>query len=211
MATPSQSFSLIIGSADLLYISQELFTEYVICPENRHLVHMTAMDHGGDGWESGNSYSILKSGIAIVSGTMSGSIGDDFLKDLSLCLDTGEYTVQIIQQKGDEKDEIGFEINRQVYLSQFVTSGSFSVPPKSCSNPSLYLVLVGSLAGAPYGWNGGAHYVIQRTGKSENYKGTLVTGMVREHIYCLLDGKWEISLKHVPNNDDKYDDIYAGC
>jgi hypothetical protein len=211
LTTTSQSFSLIIGSAGLTFSSSSLSTSYTTCGTNQELVYMTAMDHDGDGWGTGNSYLVQKNGVTIATGTMSGSVGDDSYKQMSMCLDHGtDYSVSLIQT-GDDEDEMGFEIDHQVYLSNYKTSGTFSVPATSCANPSLDLVLVGSLYGVPYGWNGDTHYQLTQTsGGSLSYKGTLVTGLTREHSYCLPDGSYEVTMHDVPKTDDFFDDDYMG-
>jgi hypothetical protein len=183
-----------------------------VCPTNQQLVYMTAMDHDGDGWDTGDSYVVQKGGVTITSGTMTGAVRDDFLKQTSMCLAYGtDYTVQLNRASSkSNSNEIGFEIDNQVYLSDYQTSGSFSVPAASCANPMLSLTLVGSLLGVPYGWNGDTHYELEQTdGGDGEYEGTLVTGMVRDQSYCLSDGTWELSLDNVPKNDDFLDD-YIG-
>jgi hypothetical protein len=213
LTTTSQSFSLIIGSAGLTYSSQSTSSSYTVCGTNQELVKMTAMDHDGDGWDTGDSYLVQKSGVTITSGTMSGAVGNDFLKQTSMCLDYGDYTVQLIRAAGSgdsDSNEIGFEIDNRVYLSDRQTTGTFSVPAAICANPTLDLTLVGSLLGVPYGWNGETHYELEQTkGGNGEYEGTLVTGMVRDQSYCLSDGTWELTLNDLPKNDDFLDD-YIG-
>lgn len=210
LTTTSQSFSLIIGSADLTYSSSASFTSFSVCGTNQDLVYMTAMDHDGDGWD-GNSYVLQKGGVTIATGTMTGVVGDDSFRQMSMCLEHGtDYSVSLLQG-GSDSDEMGFEVDNQVYLSDYQTTGTFSVPPASCVNPNLDLLLVGSLYGVPYGWNGDTHYqVLQTKGGNLKYKGTLVTGMLRQHTYCLPDGSYEVIMKGVPDDDDFFDDDYMG-
>lgn len=209
LTTVSQSFSLIIGSAGLTYTSQSTASSYTVCGSNQQLVYMTAMDHGGDGWGVGNSYVVLKAdGTTVASGTMSGAVNDDFMKQMSMCLDNGEYTVNLVRN-GAGDDEMGFEIDNQVYLSQHQTTGSFTVPATTCATSTIYLTLVGSLYGVPYGWNGDSKYELEQTkGGNLEYSGTLVTGMVRDHVYCLPDGSYELTMDDIPKNDDFFDDNY---
>jgi hypothetical protein len=211
LTTTSQSFSLIIGSAALTYVTSSSSSSFSVCGTNQELVYMTAMDHDGDGWGTGNSYLVQKNGVTIATGTMSGAVGDDSYKQWSMCLDHGtDYSVSLLRD-GSDSDEMGFEIDHQVYLSQYRTTGTFSVPSASCANPNLSLLLAGSLYGVPYGWNGDTHYQVSQTkGGDLRYKGTLVTGMVREHTYCLPDGSYEVTMTGVPSDDDFFDDDYMG-
>jgi hypothetical protein len=200
-----QSFSLIIGSSGMTFTSKSSLSSYTVCGTNQQLVHMTAMDHGGNGWQTGNSYTVMKNGVSVTSGIMTGSVGNDFLKESSLCLDHGTYEVQLL---GSQVEEMGFEIDRQVYLSRYQTTGTFTVPFPNCGDTRIYLILVGSLYGVPYGWNGETHYQLKRKG-GESYLGTLVTGMTREHDYCIPDGKYELAMVDVPTDgDDFVDDTF---
>jgi hypothetical protein len=195
-----QSFSLIIGSYGLTFISKVSFPFDTFCGTNQHLVHMTTMDHGGDGWEAGNSYVITKDGVTVASGTMSGSVGDDFLKQSSMCMASGTYEVKF---EGSNFDEMGFDIANQVYLSQFDKTGTFFVPPPNCGMATISLLLSGSSYGVPYGWNGQTHYKLKsKNGKA--YSGSLVTGITREHTFCIPDGEYVLTLDDVPNDDDFY-------
>jgi hypothetical protein len=134
-------------------------------------------------------------------------------------------------------DEMGFEISScHIYLSKYLQASTFSfsslplfssagnmsnvtlpVVDQICgqcnvSQFSLELILIGSLyGGVPYGWNGGTHYQLKRTGEEgEGYNGTLVTGLMRVHSYCLTSGVWSIEFLDAPLDDDFLtDDYYA--
>mmetsp|Transcript_14029 Transcript_14029/g.14643 ORF Transcript_14029/g.14643 Transcript_14029/m.14643 type:complete len:1100 (-) Transcript_14029:260-3559(-) len=209
LSTVSQSFTLIITGAGITMSQVKITNSFTICSSNKYLTYMTLMDHDGDGWNTGNSVKVNSaSGSLIYSGTMSGSVGDDSIKQISLCLDEGEYTASLITN-GDDADEMGFEVDDKLFLSQFRKSGTFSISnTNACTNP-LILTLQGSVWGIPYGWDDDTHYTLKQVdGGNTQYKGTLVTGIFRNHPYCLDDGTWELTLNDVPLSDDFLDDDY---
>jgi hypothetical protein len=100
-----------------------------------------------------------------------------------------------------------------LYLSQSKTSGNFSVASdyscNKCSDSDLNLVLWGSTFGVPYGWkNSTSYYIkIKSTGVFVA-TGSLDTGIVDTHDFCLPEATYEVGFTNVASGDDFIDDDY---
>jgi hypothetical protein len=223
LVTSTQSVSLIVTGGMLNFVSHTTSTAGTVsvdpngCSESQRKVMLTALDHGGDGWGAGNSVQITNSaGSVVFSATLTGAAGDDFQREMAVCLTVGDdYTVSLVMT-GSLAEEMGVEISPcSVYLSKYSTSATFFISSATntfCGDCSgkypLNLLLSGSLVGVPYGWNGNTHYALQQTAPDTSviYQGTLVTGILRRHLYCLSSGTWTVELRDVPLTDDFFDD-----
>jgi hypothetical protein len=222
LVSSTQSFSVIVTGGILNFVSHTTSAVGTVsvdpndCSESQRKVMLTALDHGGDGWGAGNSVQITNSAnVVVFSATLTGGAGDDFQKEFAVCLAVGDdYTVTLLMT-GSKSDEMGVEISPcHIYLSRYLTSSTFSITATAgtfcgdCSGKYLLnLLLSGSLVGVPYGWNGNTHYALQKTpDNSVVYEGTLVTGILRRHLYCLSSGTWRLEFREVPLTDDFFDD-----
>ncbi len=155
--TNSQNFSLVVSAGDMTFVSHSLndITAYnpASCAINQQFVQMTLLDNGGNGWGTGNSYSIvdLSTGVIIQSGTMSSAIPSDLMVMKSFCLDIGEYNVNLIRL-GPGSNEMGLEISQcDLYLSQYQSSGSLSITSNRTCNTCTHYPLIMTLVGSLYG------------------------------------------------------------
>jgi hypothetical protein len=216
----SQSFSLIISGGNLTFTSDVMATTNAYnpldCATNQRLVRMTAMDRQANGWTSGAKYRITGNSASI-EGTMSGSDKEDFITTRSMCLEVGSYSVSLLNPSSPtDFSEMAFEVDTcNVYLSEYQTSSSFSIGSSTssycgtCPTYQISLLLAGSFYGVPYGWSGNSHYVLKQTkGGDATHSGTLATGMLREHRYCLDSGTYSLYFRGVPTSDDFLDDDY---
>jgi hypothetical protein len=205
------------GELSPLGISYEATTTYGDCESGERLISITAMSRDGAGW-AGGTYEIKNaSGITVLNGTMSGSVGDDSMRIMHECLMIGSYTAALFGTD-TQLPNMALEVDTcNIYLSQYNPTSTFTINATAtsnycsqCSDYSLLLTMIGSFYGVPYGWRGDSHYqVLQREGEVE-YEGVLVTGMIRAHSYCLATGTYEIRLNDIPLDDDGWlDDYYA--
>lgn len=218
----SQTFSLIVTGGDLTFTSDAKATisEYnpLDCSSNERLVRVTAMDREADGWASTQKYRIAGTDNSyVLEGTMTGADKQDFMSTLSLCLPTGSFTVSLSNTASSgDLGGMAFEVDTcNIYLSEYQPSASFTITSATtdycgtCSGYGVSLLLAGSFYGVPYGWNDDSHYQLSQTkGGDTEYMGTLATGMIREHKYCLGDGTYTLAMKDIPKSDDFLDDDY---
>ena len=218
----SQAFSLIVTGGDLTFVSDGVASsgsyDPLGCSSGERLVRVTAMDREADGWGTSQSYRVANSDETVVrTGSMSGADKNDFMTSESWCLPTGSYTAELVNSMDASNfDEMAFEIETcKVYLSQYQPSGQFTIDTSSsnycgsCPGYEISLLLAGSFYGVPYGWTDNTHYSITQTeGGDDVMMGTLATGMLREHKYCLGDGVYVIQFNDVPTTDDALDDDF---
>ena len=217
----SQTFSLIVTGGDLTFAYASYgFDGYrnPYCPTGEHLVRITLMDRGADGWSAGQSYRVTKMYSSFVrTGTMSGAVKNDSITSESWCLPSGTYTVTLLNSvDSTDLDEMALELeNCKLYLSQYQPSGKFTIGSSTwnycghCPGYEISLLLVGSFYGVPYGWIGNTHYSLtQTTWGDDVFMGTLAIGMLREHKYCVSGGVYVLQLHDAPTTDDAVDDDY---
>jgi len=219
----TQCFSLIVSGEDLTHVSNNIATptggyDPGNCNSNGEmLVFVTAMDSAGDGWGT-NTYEIVNSsGYVVESVSLSGAVPNDFYTTRSYCLPVGDYSVELVDGGSSGATEMAVELGQcSLYLSEYKTSGEFSVTSaEDCNTCTIYelnMLLIGSIYGVPYGWLGNTHYTITQTkGGSASYAGTLTTGMLLEHKYCLVDGTYRIEFAQVADDDGGFldDDFLA--
>jgi hypothetical protein len=219
----SQSFSLIVSGGDLTFSTSAKNSissgdNPLGCATDERMVRLSAMGRTAVGWGSGQKYRIANTDNSFVlEGTMSGADKQDFLTDSSVCLPVGSFTASLLNTvSSSDLSEMALEVTTcDVYLSEYQPSASFTISSASsdycgvCTTYLVSLLLAGSFYGVPYGWKDDTHYELtQSSGGDKNYMGTLATGMVREHKYCLGDGTYTLAIKNVPKNDDFLDDDY---
>lgn len=218
LVTSSQAFSLVTTGGSLSFTSHEATAPNTVdynpngCSNDERYIVLTALDHGGDGWGSGNSFEIRDSSdnSLVQSGTLSSAANQQFRKTVPLCLPAGKSYVVSLITGGTNANEMGFEISPcNVYLSRYVTTGTFSISTATssycgqCSGQfQAQIQLGGSFYGVPYGWHKDSHYSLWNPSSAVSYAGTLVTGMYGTRKYCLTSGTWYLEFSDIPNNDD---------
>jgi hypothetical protein len=218
LITPSQDFSLIVTGGMLSFFSHDASVPITVaynplnCSDEERYVVLTALDHGGDGWGTGNSFELRDTfdNSLVMSGTLTNEDGQQFRKRIPLCLPAGTtYSVSLIQG-GLNTDEMGLEVSPcNAYLSKYLSSSTFSITSAASSycgdcgsQFKLQVSLLGSFYGIPYGWNKNTHYSVWNSVNGNSYQGTLVTGMYGLHYYCLSSGTWLVEFSDVPTTDD---------
>jgi hypothetical protein len=177
------------------------------CALGESQVTLSKYDQGTNGWNE-HSYAILRSsdGVEVRTGTLNDPTKGNFYQKETFCLLDGAYTVQLVLSGDDEEEEVGLSIHScDVYLDNLQTSDSFSFSSNSCnscSENSMEIALVGSVAGVPYGWNGDSALYIKSDDGSVDILTTLLVGVVDVRGFCLPDGFYNIGFSGVPAEDD---------
>jgi hypothetical protein len=220
----SQPLSLIITSGGYVHgkvISSStttFSTNELSCGTGNQMVTLQLLDHGGNGWGSGNSFLIQNEAetVTYYTFTMNGDVGKDSLQEAAFCLPEGVRYVAKLNQKGSNTKEMGVTIPQcDVYLSAQLTTRTLDLTTASqcnpCSTSSSYLLqttLYGPTKGIPYGWKDEAKYgLYQQLNASAEVittLGTLTTGVMNEREFCLPQGVYYLEFDNVPANDDVY-------
>lgn len=228
LVTQKQNFSLIVTGGNISFISHDASVPSTLvssynpynCHEDERYVVLTALDHGGNGWGTGNSYEIrdISDNTLVNSGTLSNKAGEQSRKIIPLCLQSDRnYSISLITNgtsTDSDSDEMGLEISPcNIFLSKYMTSSIFTISSTTmssycgdCENKfKLQILLSGSFYGVPYGWNQPSHYILWNSVNSNMiYSGTLITGMYSLHSYCLTSEIWYLEFSDVPSNDDGF-------
>lgn len=220
LITTSQNFSMIITGGALTFDAHDSSVPNTIdynpynCRANETYVQLTALDRGGDGWGDGNFFELREeTGETIINGTLTNEAGQQFRKNIPLCLSSGRNYSLYLLTTGAGSEEMGLEVSPcNTFLSKYLTSASFSIPSQDsllscgqCPNQFQFQIrLLGSFYGVPYGWRLGSHYSLWSPEATISHQGTLVTGIFGLHSYCLPSGTWYLEFHNVPIDDDGF-------
>jgi hypothetical protein len=189
----------------------------ISCTSNQQMITLELLDHGGNGWGSGNSFVIqdfATESITYHTFTMNGDVGKDSYQEVSVCLTEGMKYVAKFIQNGSNKKEMSVTIPQcSVYLfgsdGDDVTSQILDLTTSSVCNPCpsttkylLHTALYGPTEGIPYGWKSDSRYsLLQKIDANTSVvvtAGTLATGVKSSRDFCLASGVYYLEFDGVP-------------
>jgi hypothetical protein len=216
----SQAVSLVItsggsvGSKTTSTVSSSFPSNELGCSSGQQMVTINLMDRGGDGWDSGNKYEIREgssTGTLVQSGTMDGTVGADSYLSEVVCLNEGLiYDVRLIRDGSQSKDMTMDIPQCNVHLSRLSDWATLDLSVAGTCNPcttdfSLGILLIGPQDPIPYGWKDPSSYILENNMNETVGVGTLATGVMSRHSYCLAAGTYYLEFDDVPSSDDFYD------
>jgi hypothetical protein len=177
------------------------------CPTGESQLSLLKVDHGTNGWGSGNTYKILRTSdlVVVKDGTLNDPSKGNLYQKETFCLPDDTYSVQLVLG-GSSTDQVGLSIHAcDVFLDDMLTTDSFTVSSNTCgacNENSIDLGLKGSEYGIPYGWIDDSSYVIASADAGVDITGTLQVGIYDLRGYCLPDGLYNITFSGIPLEDD---------
>lgn len=193
-----------LSSVDTSFVTNELS-----CGSGFQMVTVNLMDRGGDGWGNNNDYEIrdMEDNSLVESGDLNGDVGEDSYLTHSICLEEGKsYDISLIRDGSSSKDMTLDIPQCSVHLSKYTESAVLDLTTAgSCNRCDAFLleiVLIGPSEPIPYGWKDDSVYLLQNSSNFTVGEGTLATGVLSKHKFCLQNDVYRLEFNSVPNNDD---------